>query len=178
MSAYVTTAATRPSSEPMTTWAVVWSFSTTRDQPVSATSRYAGTSQGPNSSARIVTEPEATAQWMEIFHTVVMAASAATLPSMHPKYPDNSAGAPSPISNANPTATHATMNESTISRGRFAPTFLSAHWPRLTPRLMNAIGSTPANSAATAPQTRPCTPAACQPTASVVAMIQFFGSSR
>ena len=44
------------------TCAVEWSLSATRDQPVSATSRYAGISQAPNSSARIVTEPDATAQ--------------------------------------------------------------------------------------------------------------------
>ena len=75
-------------------------------------------------------------------------------------------------------ATEAMMNESTISRGRFAPTYRSAHWPRRTPRLMNTMGSTPANSAATAPQARPAAPSACQPTARVVAMIQFFGSSR
>jgi len=30
----------------------------------------------------MVTEPEATAQWMEIFHTMVMTASTATLTSM------------------------------------------------------------------------------------------------
>ncbi len=67
---------------------------------------------------------------------------------------------------------------STISRGRFAPTFLSFHWPRLTPRLMNAIGSTAANTAATAPKPSPAAPSACQPIASVVTMSQFFGSSR
>ena len=115
---------------------------------------------------------------MEIFHTVVMAASTATLPSRQAKYPDNSVGAPNPAKSASPTATDAMMNASTISRGPFAPTFLSSHRPRLIPRLMNAIGSTPANSAATAPQAKPLTPSACQPTASVVAMIQFLGSSR
>jgi hypothetical protein len=62
----------------------VWSFTTTRDQAVSATSRYAGATAGPNSRARIVTDPEATAQWMEIFHSVVIAASTATLASMQP----------------------------------------------------------------------------------------------
>ena len=70
------------------------------------------------------------------------------------------------------------MNESTISRGRLAPTFRSAHRPSLMPRLMKTVGSTPANTAATAPQASPRAPAACQPTASVVAMIQFLGSSR
>ena len=84
MIAYVTTAAAAPRTEPAITWAAVWSFSTTRDQAVSATSRYAGASHGPKSSVRIVTDPEATAQWMEIFHTVVIAASTATLPSMQP----------------------------------------------------------------------------------------------
>ena len=58
MIAYVTTAAAAPSTEPAITWAVVWSLTATRDQAVSATSRYAGTSQGPKSSARIVTEPD------------------------------------------------------------------------------------------------------------------------
>jgi hypothetical protein len=43
---------------------------------------------------------------------------------------------------------------------------------------MNTIGTTPANSAATAPHASPAAPSECQPTASVVAMIQFFGSSR
>ena len=70
------------------------------------------------------------------------------------------------------------MNASTISRGRLAPTYRSSHRPRRTPRLMNTMGSTPANSAATAPQASPAAPAACQPTARVVAMIQFLGSSR
>ena len=65
-----------------------------------------------------------------------------------------------------------------MSRGRFAPTYRSAHWPRRTPRLMNTMGSTPANSAANAPHARPAAPSECQPTARVVAMIQFFGSSR
>src|SRR6202020_2714840 len=113
------TAATAPSTEPAITWAVVWSLTATRDQPVSATSRYAGSSHGPKSSARIVTEPDATAQWMEIFHTVVIAASTAMLPSMQPKYPDNSVGAPSPTIRTSPTATDAMVNASTISRGRF-----------------------------------------------------------
>jgi hypothetical protein len=36
--------------------------------------------------ARIATEPEATAQWIEIFHTAVIAASSATLASMHATY--------------------------------------------------------------------------------------------
>ena len=70
------------------------------------------------------------------------------------------------------------MNVSTISRGRLAPTFRSAHRPSLMPRLMKTVGSTPANTAATAPHASPRAPAACQPTASVVAMIQFLGSSR
>ena len=48
----------------------------------------------------------------------------------------------------------------------------------LIPRLMKTVGSTPANAAATAPQASPRRPAACQPTARVVAMIQFLGSSR
>jgi hypothetical protein len=43
---------------------------------------------------------------------------------------------------------------------------------------MNIIGMTPANSAASTPQPSPAAPPACQPTASVVTMIQFFGSSR
>jgi hypothetical protein len=43
---------------------------------------------------------------------------------------------------------------------------------------MNAMGSTPVNRAATAPQPSPAAPSACQPMARVVAMIQFFGSSR
>jgi hypothetical protein len=115
---------------------------------------------------------------MEIFHTVVIAASTAMLPSMQPKYPDNSVGAPSPTMRTSPTATDAMMNASTISRGRFAPTFLSTHRPSLMPRLMKSVGSTPANTAATAPHASPRAPAACQPTASVVAMIQFLGSSR
>ena len=70
------------------------------------------------------------------------------------------------------------MKASTISRGRLAPTYRSAHRPSRTPRLMNSVGSTPANSAATAPQASPVAPSASQPTARVVAMIQFFGSSR
>jgi hypothetical protein len=43
---------------------------------------------------------------------------------------------------------------------------------------MNTMGTTPANSAATAPHAKPAAPSACQPTARVLAMIQFFGSSR
>ena len=62
----------------------MWSFTATRDQAVRATSRKAGVTQGPSSRARIVTEPEATAQWMEIFQSVVIAASTATLASMQP----------------------------------------------------------------------------------------------
>jgi hypothetical protein len=44
------------------TWATVCSFSATRDQPSSATSAYAGQTSGPNDSARMTTEPDATAQ--------------------------------------------------------------------------------------------------------------------
>ena len=60
----------------------MWSLTATRDQPSSATSAYPGSTSGPKVRARIATEPDATAQWMEIFHTVVMAASTATLASM------------------------------------------------------------------------------------------------
>ncbi len=60
----------------------MWSFTATRDQQSSPTSAYAGSTSGPNVKARIATEPDATAQWIEIFHTVVMAASTATLASM------------------------------------------------------------------------------------------------
>jgi hypothetical protein len=115
---------------------------------------------------------------MEIFHPVVIAASTVMLPSMQAKYPVSSPGAPSPAISASPTATDAMMNASTISRGRLAPTFRSAHRPSLMPRLMNNVGTTPAKNAATAPHASPRTPAACQPTATVVTMIQFLGSSR
>src|ERR1700748_2624733 len=100
MIAYVTMAAAAPSNDPAITWAGVWSLTTIRDQAVSATRRYPGVSQGPKSRARIVTEPAATAQWMEIFHTVVSAASTATLPSIQATYPDSSLGAPRPASRA------------------------------------------------------------------------------
>jgi hypothetical protein len=61
----------------------VWSRSTTRDHAVRATRAYPNTTHEPNSSVRIVTDPAATAQWMEIFHAVVITAIAATDPSMH-----------------------------------------------------------------------------------------------
>src|SRR6516225_8030955 len=126
----------------------------------------------------MVTEPEATAQWMKIFHAVVIAASTATLMSMHPKYPDNSGGAPSATSSKKPTATDVMMNESTTSLARLVPTFLSPQRPRRTPRVMNSVGSTAAKKAASSPQPSPAAPSACQPIAMTVAMIQFFGSSR
>src|SRR5215472_5583660 len=126
----------------------------------------------------MVTEPEATAQWMEIFHAVVIAVSTATLRSMHPMYPDNSGGAPSATSSTRPAATDVVMNESTTSLARLVPTFLSFQRPRRTPRVMNSVGSTAAKKAASSPQPSPATPSACQPIAMTVAMIQFFGSSR
>ena len=115
---------------------------------------------------------------MEIFHTVVMPASTATLRSMQPKYQDSSRGAPSVTSRIRPAARDAMMNSKTMSLGRLAPTFRSAQRPRRTPRVMNSVGSTPAKKAASSPQPRPATPSAFQPTAMTVAMIQFFGSSR
>src|SRR5580693_1680793 len=134
--------------------------------------------RGPYIRPRIVTEPQATAQWIEIFQTVVMAASTATLTSMQPKYPDSSGGAPSPTSSARPAASDAVMNVRTMSLGRLAPTFLSSHWPCRMPRVINSVGTTPAKKAASSPQPRPAVPSACQPTTITVAMIQFFGSSR
>ena len=107
-----------------------------------------------------------------------MTASTATLASMHPKYHDNCRGAPSVISSARPAATDAVRNDSTMSRGRLAPTFRSSQRPRRMPRVMNSIGSTPANNAASSPHPRPATPSACQPMTMTVAIIQFFGSSR
>ena len=134
--------------------------------------------RGPYIRPRIVTEPQATAQWIEIFQTVVMAASTATLTSMQPKYPDSSGGAPSATSSTRPAASDAVMNVRTMSLGRLAPTFLSSHWPCRMPRVMNSVGTTPAKKAASSPQPRPAVPSACQPTTITVAMIQFFGSSR
>src|SRR5580700_9399018 len=133
---------------------------------------------GPYIRPRIVTEPQATAQWIEIFQTVVMAASTATLTSMQPKYPDSSGGAPSATSSTRPAASDAVMNVRTMSLGRLAPTFLSSHWPCRMPRVINSVGTTPAKKAASSPQPRPAVPSACQPTTITVAMIQFFGSSR
>src|SRR5580700_6605051 len=134
--------------------------------------------RGPYIRPRIVTEPQATAQWIEIFQTVVMAASTATLTSMQPKYPDSSGGAPSATSSTRPAASDAVMNVRTMSLGRLAPTFLSSHWPCRMPRVMNSVGTTPAKKAASNPQPRPAVPSACQPTTITVAMIQFLGSSR
>jgi hypothetical protein len=115
---------------------------------------------------------------MEIFHTVVMPASTATLTSMHPKYQDSCRGAPSATISVRPAATDAMMNDSTMSLGRLAPTYLSSQRPRRMPRAMNSVGSTPAKNAASSPQPRPATPSACQPMTMTVAIIQFFGSSR
>jgi hypothetical protein len=125
-----------------------------------------------------VTDPEATAQWMEIFHTVVMPASTATLASMHPRYHDSCGGAPSVTISTRHAATEAMRNDKTMSLGRLLPTFRSSQRPCRMPRVMNSIGSTPAKNAASSPQPRPATPSAYQPTTMTVAIIQFFGSSR
>ncbi len=111
----------------------MWSPSATRDQHSSATSTYPSSTSGPNDSARIATEPDATAQWIEIFHTNVIAASTATLPSMKARYPVSSRGAPATTSTTSPAATDPVMNPSTMSRGRRAPTVRSLHSPRRTP---------------------------------------------
>jgi len=136
----------------------VWSRSSTRDHAVTATSRYAGITHSPYSSVSRVTAPEATAQWMEIFQAAVIAASTATLASMHPKYQVSWGGAPPVASTRSPIATDARMKPSTISRGPRAPTFRSAHRPLRTPRVMNTVGKMAANSAATSPQARPLRP--------------------
>jgi hypothetical protein len=115
---------------------------------------------------------------MEIFHEVVISASTATDPSMHPRYQVSSRGAPPSVSTHSPVKTDASMNASTASRGPRAPTFRSAQCPRRTPRVMNTVGSTAAKKAATAPQPSPAAPPYRQPTARTVTMIQFFGSSR
>jgi hypothetical protein len=60
----------------------VWSFTATRAQPSRATSTYPGSTNGPYIKNNRVTEPDATAQWIEIFHTTVTKASTATLASM------------------------------------------------------------------------------------------------
>ena len=122
---------------------------------MAATSRYAGVTHGPYSRASRVTAPEATAQWIDIFQVAVIAASTATLASMHPKYQVSSVGAPPTASTSSPQNTDARMKASTTSRGPRAPTLRSAQRPRRTPRVMNTVGKTAANSAATSPQARP-----------------------
>jgi len=126
----------------------------------------------------MATEPEATAQWMEIFHTVVMTASTATLVSMKARYPVTMTGAPRTISRIRPTVTDAVMNASTISRGRRAPTFLSAQRPWRMPWEMNSVGRTAAKNTASSPQPAPARPSACAPIRGTVTISQFLGSSR
>jgi hypothetical protein len=77
------TAARAPRTDPATTWATVWSRTVTRAQPSRATSRYPSSTNGPNVRASSATEPDATEQWMEIFHITVTRASTATLASMN-----------------------------------------------------------------------------------------------
>ena len=115
---------------------------------------------------------------MEIFHTVVIAASTAMLTSMQPMYPVSCGGAPSTASRMRPAVTDTVMNDSTTSLARLPLTFRSSQRPRRMPRVMNSVGKIAAKNAASSPQPRPATPSACQPTAMTVAMIQFFGSSR
>jgi hypothetical protein len=95
---------------------------------------------------------------MEIFQAAVIAASTATLASMHATYQVSWRGAPPAASTASPTATEPRMKPSTSSRGPRAPTLRSSHRPLRTPREMNTVGTMAANSAATSPQARPPRP--------------------
>jgi hypothetical protein len=128
---------------------VVWSREATRDQPAQSTTITPMISPGrPNTAARTIIAPPATAEWIETFHQWLMATTLINPTSIATTRAVTACGACPTSSSTMPSTTEqAAKVRGTARRSRWW-TWWSSHRPSRTPSFRKASGSAPTKTAA------------------------------